>query len=272
MPQQTDKTAPAPLAKAQAALAAGDAAAAERALTRHLQRKPRDTEALALAGLLALQRGAPVEAVRRLRRAAKRRAADPALLTNLGIAEEAAGETEAAVASLRRACTLAPGFAQAHYNLGVLLRRLERPAEAAEALARACAADSRYAKARTALAGALLDAGRPAEALGAAATALEVEDTEDIRLTAGLAAKALGRWVEAAAHLERAGDGAEVLLELAQCRQELGETHAAQAAYRTALDQRPDLYAAAVKRLVSAGKGRMPLRPDALRLWLVGEG
>ncbi len=271
MTARTAGPAHSPLAKARAALAAGDAAAAERALTRHLQRKPKDAEALALAGLLALQRGAPAEAVRRLRRAAKLRTDDPALLTNLGIAEDAAGETEAAVASLTRACALAPGFAQAHYNLGVLLRRLERSAEAADALARACAAEPGYPKARTALAGALLDAGRPAEALEAAEVALQIEDSEHVRRTAGLAAKALGRWVEATAHLERAGDQPEALLELAQCRQERGDLDAAQAAYRTALRQRPELYAAAVKRLVSAAKGRMPLRPDALRLWLLGE-
>jgi tetratricopeptide (TPR) repeat protein len=245
--------------------------AAEQALTRHLQRKPKDAEALAFAGVLALQRGAADEAVRRLRRAARLQPDAPGLLTNLGIAEEVAGETEAAVATLRHACRVAPGFAQAHYNLGILLRRLERPAEAAEALAQACAAEPDYGKARTALAGALLDAGRPAEALGAAEAALEANENEDLRLTAGLAAKAVGRWGDATAHLERAGARAEALLELAQCRQELGEMEAAQSAYRAALRAQPELYATAVKRLVSAAKGRLPLRPADLRVWLLGE-
>lgn len=259
-----------PVLRAQAALAAGDSADAEALLTRHLQRKPKDAEALALAGVLALQRGAATEAQRRLRRAAKLRPEDAALLTNLGIAEEAAGEADAAVASLTQACRLRPDFAQAAYNLGVLLRRLERPSDAAEALARACELEPGYTKAKSALAGALLDAGRPAEALTAAESALQAVDAEDIRLTAGLAAKSLGRWEQAMAHLDRAGERPEALLELAHCRQEAGELAASQAAYRAALALDPGLYAAAVKRLVSAAKGELPLRPTALRTWLLG--
>ena len=246
-----------PVLRAQAALAVGDSADAEALLTRHLQRKPKDAEALALAGVLALQRGAATEAQRRL-------------LTNLGIAEEAAGEPDAAVANLTQACRLRPDFAQAAYNLGVLLRRLERPSDAAEALARACELEPGYTKAKSALAGALLDAGRPAEALTAAESALQAVDAEDIRLTAGLAAKSLGLWEQAMAHLDRAGERPEALLELAHCRQEAGELAASQEAYRAALALDPGLYAAAVKRLVSAAKGELPLRPTALRTWLLG--
>ncbi|MGP1254290.1 MAG: tetratricopeptide repeat protein [Kiloniellales bacterium] len=256
--------------RAQAALATGNAVEAEALLTRYLRRKPKDAEALALAGVLALQRGAAAEAQRRLRRAAKLRPEDAALLTNLGIAEEAAGEPNAAVASLTQACRLRPDFAQAAYNLGVLLRRLERPSDAAEALARACDLEPGYAKAKAALAGALLDAGRTAEALTAAESALQTAETEDTRLTAGLAAKSLDRWEQAIAHLDRAGERPEALLELAHCRQEAGELAAAQATYRAALAIDPGLYAAAVKRLVSAAKGELPLRPAALRLWLLG--
>nr|WP_268877938.1 tetratricopeptide repeat protein [Algihabitans albus] len=252
------------------ALAAGDLPGAEAILSRHLQRKPKDAEALALAGVIALQRGATGEAQRRLRRAAKLRPDDAALLTNLGIAEEAAGEPDAAVASLTRACALRPDFAQALYNLGILLRRLERPTEAAEALARASNLEPGHGKAKSALAGALLDAGRSDEALTAAEHALETSDGEDIRLTAGLAAKTLGRWKQAALHLEQAGQRPEALLELAHCRQEAGESTAAQTAYRAALALDPSLYAAAVKRLVSAAKGELPLRPAALRAWLLG--
>ena len=252
------------------AAAKGDLSAAEAILVRHLQRKAKDAEALALAGVLALQRGAATEALRRLRKAAKLQPEDAAMLTNLGIAEEAAGLPDAAVASLTRACSLRPDFAQAACNLGILLRRLERPAEAVQALTRACALDPGYGKAQSALAGALLDIGRPAEALKTALQALAINEAADTRLTAGLAAKALGEWTQAIAHLEQAGDWPGTLLELAHCRQESGALAAAQAAYRAALRKDPGLYAAAVKRLVSAGKGELPLRPAGLRTWLLG--
>ena len=270
MPSASPKTAPNALARAQQAAASGDLSGAEAILVRHLQRKAKDAEALALAGILALQRGAAPEALRRLRKAAKLQPGDATVLTNLGIAEEAAGQPDAAVASLTQACRLRPDFAQAAYNLGLLLHRLERSAEAVDALTRACDLEPGYGKARSALAGAQLDLGLPTEALTAALEALAISESEDTRLTAGLAAKALGEWAQAVAHLEQAGDRPEVLLELAQCRQENGEPAAAQAAYRAALRQDPSLYAAAVKRLVSAAKGELPLRPAELRAWLLG--
>ena len=112
------------LARALAALEAGDrgsAAAAFRILQANL---PQDPDALHAIGVLGLRSGDPGRALEPLPRAIALNPRQPAYRCHLAIAYRSLGLPDRAVAELEAALAMDPALAEAHSNLGNLL--LER--------------------------------------------------------------------------------------------------------------------------------------------------
>lgn len=87
-----------------------------------LKRSPRSAPALAMKGLLALQRGQTEDAITLLQRALALDPRDAGGWSNLGHALKRAGRLEDAISACRRAVALEPRRAEAHNNLGNALR------------------------------------------------------------------------------------------------------------------------------------------------------
>ena len=151
-----------------AAVRAGDDAAAERAARLLAQANPREHGAWNVLAVLALRGGQAAVAIELAERAHRldRRNAD--YLNTLGVAQGDAGLAEPAIASFRRALRLRPAFAEAHYNLAKVLDRHERLDEARETYRRVLAIEPSHAGAKNNLARVLRRLGRSEEALALA--------------------------------------------------------------------------------------------------------
>ncbi len=226
------------LARAQTLAARGHLDLADREVDAVLAGDPDCAPGWQIRGVLALLQDRGPAALEALQRAVELQPKDAASWTNLGIAQHQAGQVEAAASSLARAIRLQPGLAKAEHNLGVLLHEQGRLEAAERHLRRALAADPAYARA-------WLELGRVHLAQGA---------------------------LEAAqASLRRAGPLPQAQLTLGLCLQESGAVDEALALYRAVLERDPTLYAAVLKTLTSAAKGRLWLRPEDLRRALLGE-
>ena len=113
-----------------------------------LARAPRTAHALAMKGMLLLQRGQTNEAAALIERALAMDPSDASSWSNLGNALRQVGRIQDAVAACRRAVSLEPRRAEAHNNLGNALRDDDVLEEAEAAFERAlCLAPTLFAAA-----------------------------------------------------------------------------------------------------------------------------
>lgn len=158
-----------------------------------------------------LRRGAPAEAERLLRAVIAAQPGNADAMHLLGLARKQAGDAAGALELLKASASLAPRRPDFLGNLGNLLRSLGRGGEAEAAYRAALEVDRGFRAARLGLARLLLDLQRPGEA-EAEADRLVARDPRD--------AEAWGALAAARGALERHAD--------------------AEAAYRRALELRPD--------------------------------
>jgi tetratricopeptide (TPR) repeat protein len=135
------------LAEAQGKLAAGETAAAERALQAALAADPMHARAWHRLALIAQGRADHAAALGLLRRALALEPDAADAHNNLGVSLGALGRREEATACYRRALALRPDYAKACLNLGAALMDTDALAEAAEYLGRAAALDPKLAEA-----------------------------------------------------------------------------------------------------------------------------
>jgi tetratricopeptide (TPR) repeat protein/2-polyprenyl-3-methyl-5-hydroxy-6-metoxy-1,4-benzoquinol methylase len=112
------------VARAFAALEAGDRVRAGAVFETLLANPPEDPQALNAIGVLGLQLGEPQRAIAPLARAKEKSPRDPGIRCHLAIAYRSLGESDLAVAELEAALAIDPRLAEAHSNLGNIL--LER--------------------------------------------------------------------------------------------------------------------------------------------------
>jgi len=219
------------VARASLHLAAGETAAAERALARAVAVDAIDLGArLALAGVLAdggrvpeaaavlegylridpanpdvllrlglLWSAEPARARTYLEEAARLDPGSAAALSALGACEIRLGDHEQAVVSLERALALSPGDREARNNLGIALTLRGRLDEAERTLRALLAEAPGFAQARNNLALCLLYQKRPAEAEREARAALAAAPgLADAKLTLASILAERGAWPEAA--------------------------------------------------------------------------
>ena len=117
------------VARAFAALEAGDRSRAVAAFETLLANPPGDPQALNAVGVLGLQLGEPQRALAPLVRASELSPRDPGIRCHLAIAYRSLGQPDLAIAELETALSIDPGLAEAHSNLGNLM--LERGDDAA---------------------------------------------------------------------------------------------------------------------------------------------
>ena len=269
--ERTDGDRSAVLADAQALAARGEIDRAFAILGALLGQHPQLAPAWHLEGVLLLATGRPAEAVAALGRATKLAPRDAAAWTNLGIAQHQAGGPKEAEASLRHAIRLQPASAQAHLNLGVVLREKGDSKDALVAFRQAVAIDTGYAKGWLELGRMLARRDQADEALRCLARAGPQPDALE---QAGLIEQSRGRLAAAIRHLraclEREPGRASATLALGWCLQETGAVDEALELYHALLKRDPALFAVVERNLTTASKGRLWLRPAALRRALLG--
>lgn len=256
---------------------------ADRIYVSRVAREPRDAAALALGGVVRLQRGSFPEALEWLDRSLAVRGDQPdtlanraAVLLELGRHDDALtsaeralalapehveallnrgralaglGRLEAALESHLAAAALAPATAAPHEHAGVVLQRLERWHEALAAHDRAVALEPDSARSHSLRGAALLGLARNADALAAFDRALALDpDWHDAIHNRAVALLKLGRWVEALEAQRRAlqlqPDDAGTWSNAGIALHELGEHESALAAVERAIALRPDFPAA----------------------------
>jgi tetratricopeptide (TPR) repeat protein len=190
------------------ALAAGDAAAAERSFRSAVQASPELTPAwIGLADALRrLDR--PDEALEAARKASDSAPDSSAAALTLGRHLAQSGARDEALKELARARSLAPDNPDAYVLEALVLRDLGRTADATELLEGAWARPLRTARLSEQLALLLLAEDRFEQALDIATVGLEIAPgTPGIELARGLSLAALGRASEAVEPLRNALDG-----------------------------------------------------------------
>jgi len=146
----------------------------ERVLRRIVKKNSNHADALALLGMVRLQRGKNREALSPLNQAIRIDPANASTHSNLAIALEALSRSDKAEIAYQKAIEIDPEFTQAHANLGALLWSRGDTTNAIEHLERAVALSPNFAEAHAALSLALLGDRRSHEALAAAERALAI--------------------------------------------------------------------------------------------------
>ncbi len=231
------------LARALAALDAGDLETARGAIGPALAAAPDDPPTLHAAGRLALALRRPADAVELLERATPRldRAA---AWSDLGRALNNLRRLPEAEAAFRRALELDPADAELHDRLGHVLRSRDRIDEALETFREATLLDPGLARAWRNLGATLLAADQPADARQALTQAREL-DPGDVRVREFLAASAhrAGDLITAIAEyrelLGECPDLADAWANLGMALQDAGDLDGAVAAYQEALARQP---------------------------------
>jgi tetratricopeptide (TPR) repeat protein/SAM-dependent methyltransferase len=152
------------VARALAALGAGDQPRALTAFDTLLANPPADANALNAIGVLGLQLGEPQRALTPLVRARDADPHDAGIRCHLAIAYRSLGEPDLAVAELETALSIDPTLAEAHSNLGNLLLERGDYAAAEASFDRALALNRDYPFALFGLGEARLALGRDEEA------------------------------------------------------------------------------------------------------------
>ena len=264
------------LRQAADALAAGDAALAERLIREILAHVPRIPHALEMTalgwlGIALCAQGRPAEAVEVIGQAVARAPDDPGMHLNLAGALMQSGRLAEAIASYERALRLNPDYPQALDGLGCALMAAGDLEGAAARLRRAIDLDPRFADAHDHLGDALLRLGRTAEAEGTLRQAVALAPgNADYHAGLGMVLATLGRWGESLAEYERAvalrPDYPEALNSIGSVLLESGAPEAALQPIQRALALAPDYaqahdnLAAALLRLGREEEGNASLR------------
>ncbi len=186
------------LALAQAAHAAGDLAAAERAYRGIAADQKEYAEALVGLAAIELQRAHPEEALRLAEEARERRPDSAGAHAAAGAALHVLSRPEAAAAAFEAAIDADPDQPEAYFGLGSAIQALGRHEEAIACFDRALAIDADYPEAACARASSLAALGRHVEARDGFAAALEIyPDFADARCGLGAAFAALGELLSA---------------------------------------------------------------------------
>jgi tetratricopeptide (TPR) repeat protein len=231
------------LARALAALEAGDLETARGTIAPALAAAPDDPPTLHAAGRLALAMKRPGEAARLLERAAPR-LARAAAWSDLGRALNNLRQFAEAEDAFRRAIELEPGNAELHDRLGHVLRARNRIEPAVAAFREATALDPALARAWRNLGGTLLACDDPEGASEALEQAwqLNPEDVQ-VRLVRAAAAHRAGDLAAAISQyraLVRERPGlAEAWANLGMALQDEDNLEGAIAAYETAVARQP---------------------------------
>lgn len=191
-PRIIDDDSDAPLAQAQGLLEVGRVAAAQRQLDTVLADAPDDSEALALASIVALVQGRRDEALALARHAADGEPAAPALLA-LSYAQQAGGDLQQAYATAQQATAVFPHDALLWARQAELAAANGLPSAAREAAGRAVAIAPGLSRTRTVLGFAELDGGNHDAAVAAFTEAVALDSADPLpRLGLGLARFAVG--------------------------------------------------------------------------------
>jgi Flp pilus assembly protein TadD len=170
--------------EADAAIRAGDDAAAERAARMLVRANPREHGAWHILAIAALRTGRAAAGVEAAERAHQLDRKNPDYSNTLGVAYGDLGRPDDAIAALKRALRTRPAFADAHYNLGKVYERHERLDEAREAYRRVLTIDPRYVSAKHNLARVLRRLGEVDEALDLARELYEAQPDQEDRMIA----------------------------------------------------------------------------------------
>lgn len=253
---------------ANAAIQSGRPVDAERVLRDVLAKIPRAPSALQTLGRALLAQQRPREAIEPFE-AALRYGPNPTTETNLGIALEQSGRTDDAVTCLQRAITRQPPFEHAFAELGGLLLSLKRTAEAEAVLKRGLAVAPNSVEMSVLLGGIYLARADRNDAKLTFARTL-VNAPADPRALYGMGAALMleGDFERAAQRLQQAATrnptDVQTRLSLATCLLELKRWDEGLATLRIAIQLSPQAYPAALKILVTSGRGRFWLKPSAV--------
>ena len=240
---------------------------AERVLRDVLAKAPRSPAVLHTLGRALLAQRRAHEAIEPLE-AAARNEPNPVIETNVAIAYEQSGRPADALTWLERAVSRTPPFEHAFSQLGGLLLSLKRPADAETALKRGLAVAPNSVEMTVLLGGIYLARADRGDAKLAFARAL-VNAPSDPRALYGMGAALMleGDFARAAQRLQQAAaqnpSDFQTRLSLGTCLLELGRWDEGLAALRIAIQLAPATYPAALKILVTSGRGRFWLKPSA---------
>jgi Flp pilus assembly protein TadD len=239
---------------------------AERVLRDVLAKAPRSPTALQALGRALLAQQRPGDAIEPFE-AALRHGPDPIVETNLGIALEQSGRADDAVKCLQRAITRQPPFEHAFAELGGLLVSLKRQAEAEAVLKRGLAIAPHSVEMAALLGGIYLArADRNDAKLLFARTLVNAPNDPRILYGMGAALMLEGDFARAAQRLQQAAtqdpSDVQTRLSLGTCLLELKRWDEGLAALRIAIQLAPNAYPAALKILVTSGRGRFWLKPS----------
>jgi tetratricopeptide (TPR) repeat protein len=252
---------------ANTAIQSGRPVDAERVLRDVLAKTPRSPNALQALGRALLAQQRPRDAIEPLE-AALRHGPNPVIETNLGIALEQSGRTADAVTCLQRAIDRQPPFEHAFAELGGLLLSLKRQSEAEAVLKRGLAVAPNSVEMAVLLGGIYLARADRSDAKLLFARTL-VNAPSDPRALYGMGAALMleGDFARAAQRLQQAAaqnpTDVQTRLSLGTCLLELKRWDEGLAALRIAIQLVPQAYPAALKILVTSGRGRFWLKPSA---------
>jgi predicted O-linked N-acetylglucosamine transferase (SPINDLY family) len=184
---------------------AGRLAEAEAGYARILEAQPGNSDALALLGLVAHQRGMNDRAVELIEKAHRLGRPQAFSLNSLGLAYTGLNRPDRAKQCFARAVKLQPDYAEAHTNLGAAFKALGRPVEAENSYRRALVLRPDYAQAHYNLGNLLEDSGRVNEAEQSYRRALALRpDYAEAYNNLGVLLSGLGRPDEAEQSLRQA--------------------------------------------------------------------
>ena len=255
------------LQRAATALRSGRHHEAELIARDALSQNSQHSGALHLFGLALLAQRRPAEAIAPLEEAA-RKGSDPVIETHLAIALRQSGRTSDALKWLERATARQPAFPLAFHELGVLLFSQRRLDEAEVVLKRGLDAAPTVPELSIVLGGIFLDRRDRANAKIAFARALANAPGHPNALCGlGTALMDDGEFAAAAERfrqaLARDPTYTQARLNLGHCLLELAQHDEAIACLRAAVKATPQCYGAALRTLVTVGRGRFWLRPSA---------
>jgi Flp pilus assembly protein TadD len=248
------------------AIQSGRPVDAERVLRDVLAKFPRSPDALQTLGRALLAQQRPAEAIEPFE-AALRYGPNAVIETNLGMALEQSGRTDDAVTCLQRAITRQPPFEHAFAELGGLLLSLKRSAEAEAVLKRGLSVAPQSVEMSVLLGGIYLARADRNDAKLVFARTL-ANAPADPRALYGMGAALMleGDFERAAQRLQQAvarnPTDVQSRLSLGTCLLELKRRDEGLAALRVAIQMSPQAYPAALKILVTSGRGRFWLKPS----------
>ncbi len=262
------------LQQAALAIQSGRPLDAERFASEALKANAANPEAAKFLGYALLMQERADEAVTPLEKAA-RATRNPEIETQLAIALRRVGNSDKALIWLRRAVKRTPPFPPAFHELGYLLHSLKQSGEAIEVLRQGIAAAPMMAEMWIQLGYVCNATNDHAGAAEAFAYALEINPVHPGAvkgMTSILIQK--GDYAQAAELFKRViaahPEEGSARIGLGVCLLKLGEMDAGYACLRAGVDKGAPLHAA-LKAIMSSGRGRFWLRPSQAAAFLKSE-